>query len=75
MAKENNVDLIVAVGGGSVIDTAKAVAMGFYVDHSVWDFYLQKAPRPTKALPLLNVLTLAATGTEMNSATVLHVIP
>lgn len=72
LAKENNVDLIVAVGGGSVIDTAKAVAMGFYVDHSVWDFYLQKAPRPTKALPLLNVLTLAATGTEMNSATVLQ---
>ncbi|MBD3749380.1 MAG: iron-containing alcohol dehydrogenase [Sphingobacteriales bacterium] len=72
LAKAEKVDLIIAVGGGSVIDTAKAVAMGFYVEHSVWDFYLQKVARPTKALPLINILTLAATGTEMNSATVLQ---
>lgn len=72
LAKAEKVDLIIAIGGGSVIDTAKAVAMGFYVEHSVWDFYLQKAGRPTKALPLINILTLAATGTEMNSATVLQ---
>lgn len=72
LAKENKVDFIIAIGGGSVIDTAKAVAMGFYVEHSVWDFYLQKAERPIKALPLFNILTLAATGTEMNSATVLQ---
>nr|MBC7612785.1 iron-containing alcohol dehydrogenase [Pseudopedobacter sp.] len=72
LAKAENVELIIAIGGGSVIDTAKAVAMGFYVDHPVWDFYLQKAARPTQALPLINILTLAATGTEMNSATVLQ---
>lgn len=72
LAKAEKVDLIIAVGGGSVIDTAKAVAMGFYVEHSVWDFYLQKVARPTKALPLINILTLAATGTEMNSSTVLQ---
>ena len=72
IAKENQVDLIVAIGGGSVIDTAKAVAMGYYVEHSVWDFYLQKAAKPTKALPLFNILTLAATGTEMNSGSVLQ---
>ncbi|MBU1372528.1 MAG: iron-containing alcohol dehydrogenase [Bacteroidetes bacterium] len=72
LAKAENVELIIAIGGGSVIDTAKAVAMGFYVDHPVWDFYLQKATRPTQALPLINILTLAATGTEMNSATVLQ---
>lgn len=71
VAKANNVDMIVAVGGGSVIDTAKAVAMGYYVEHSVWDFYLQKA-KPSQALPIINVLTLAATGTEMNSSTVLQ---
>lgn len=70
-AKEFGADLVIAVGGGSVIDSAKAVAMGFYVDHSVWDFYLQKA-KPEKALPLINILTLAATGTEMNSSTVLQ---
>jgi alcohol dehydrogenase len=72
LAKENKTDLIIAIGGGSVIDTAKAVAMGYYANHSVWDFYLQKVPRPEKALPILTILTLAATGTEMNSATVIQ---
>jgi alcohol dehydrogenase YqhD (iron-dependent ADH family) len=71
LAKEFGADMVIAIGGGSVIDTAKAVAMGVYVEHSVWDFYLQKA-KPEKALPLLNILTLAATGTEMNSSTVLQ---
>lgn len=70
-AKEFGVDMIVAVGGGSVIDTAKAVAMGYYVEHSVWDFFSQKL-RPKKALPLFAVLTLAATGSEMNPITVLQ---
>ncbi len=72
LAKAKEVDMIIAIGGGSVIDTAKAIAMGFYVNHSVWDFYLQKAAKPTQALPLFTILTLAATGTEMNSGTVLQ---
>ena len=72
LAKENKVDFIIALGGGSVIDTAKAVAMGYYVDHSVWDFYMQKVERPSKALPIISILTLAATGTEMNSSTVIQ---
>jgi alcohol dehydrogenase YqhD (iron-dependent ADH family) len=72
LAKDNQVDMIIAIGGGSVIDTAKAVAMGFYANHSVWDFYMQTASKPSQALPLLNILTLAATGTEMNSSTVLQ---
>jgi alcohol dehydrogenase YqhD (iron-dependent ADH family) len=72
LAKENHVEVVIAIGGGSVIDTAKAVAIGFYTDHSVWDFYLQKATKPSKALPLFNILTLAATGTEMNSGSVLQ---
>ena len=71
LAKEFEADHIIAIGGGSVIDSAKAVAMGYYVNHSVWDFYLQKA-KPEKALPLINILTLAATGTEMNSSTVIQ---
>ncbi len=71
MAKEFGAEMIIAVGGGSVIDSAKAVAMGYFVDHSVWDFYLQKS-KPEKALPLINILTLAATGTEMNSSSVLQ---
>lgn len=72
LAQDEGCDLILAIGGGSVIDTAKAVAMGFYHNGSVWDFYLKKSGPPTKALPLVNVLTLAATGTEMNAATVLQ---
>ncbi len=72
LAKAKEVDMIIAIGGGSVIDTAKAIAMGFYVNHSVWDFYLQKAAKPTQALPLFTILTIAATGTEMNSGTVLQ---
>ncbi len=72
IAKEKQVDMIIGLGGGSVIDTAKAVAAGFYVEHSVWDFYLRKAPAPKKALPIFAILTLAATGSEMNSATVLQ---
>lgn len=71
MAKGFKAEMIIAIGGGSVIDSAKAVAMGYYVNHSVWDFYLQKT-KPVKALPIIAVLTLAATGTEMNPFTVLQ---
>ncbi len=71
-AKDFDADVIIAIGGGSVIDTAKAVAMGYYVNHSVWDFYCQKVPKPVKALPIICALTIAATGTEMNSSTVLQ---
>ncbi len=71
-AKLYGADMIIAVGGGSVIDTAKAVCAGVYVDHSVWEFYAGKGIQPKNALPLLVVLTLAATGTEMNRFTVLQ---
>jgi len=71
-AKRFGAEMIIAVGGGSVIDTAKAVCAGFYSDHSVWEFYSGKGIKPTAALPLLVVLTLAATGTEMNRFTVLQ---
>ena len=72
LAKSMGAQALLAVGGGSVIDTAKAVAAGYYTEHSVWDFYAGGAPKPTRALPLFVVLTLAATGTEMNRATVLQ---
>lgn len=71
LAKEFGAEMIIAIGGGSVIDTSKAVATGFYSNHSVWDFYMLKE-KPTKALPILCVLTLAATGTESNPYTVLQ---
>lgn len=68
-AKANNIDCILAVGGGSVIDEAKVIAAGYYVDHDVWDFFNGK--KPQKALPIVSVLTIAATGSEMNGGAVI----
>ena len=66
LAKEQQVDLIVAVGGGSVIDESKAIAAGARTDGDVWDFFIDKAT-VNDALPIVTVLTLAATASEMNS--------
>ncbi len=70
LAKENNIDLLLAVGGGSVIDCTKAIAVGAASDVDVWDVVTKKA-KPDKALPLGTVLTLAATGSEMNANSVI----
>ena len=66
LAKQEGVDVVVAVGGGSVIDESKAIAAGARAEHDVWDFFIDQA-RVKEALPLLTVLTLAATASEMNS--------
>jgi alcohol dehydrogenase YqhD (iron-dependent ADH family) len=70
LCRSKNIDFILAVGGGSVIDCAKAIAAGFYYDGDVWDFYEYKA-RIQKALPIASVLTLSATGSEMNGNSVI----
>jgi alcohol dehydrogenase YqhD (iron-dependent ADH family) len=70
LAREEAVDVILAVGGGSVIDTAKTIAAGVKADHDVWDFFTyKKAIR--SALPLVTVLTLSASASEMNAAAVM----
>ncbi len=69
ICKKEKIDLILAVGGGSAIDAAKGMAMGALSEKDVWDFYTYKAS-PEAAVPLGCVLTLAATGTEMNGNTV-----
>jgi alcohol dehydrogenase len=71
VAREFQADQIVAVGGGSVIDSAKAVAVGFFHDGNVWDI-CSGGIKPSQALPILCVLTLAATGTEMNPFSVIQ---
>jgi len=71
LARENNVDVIIAVGGGSVIDSAKMVSITAKVNHSSWDFLVGMAT-PKTALPLISVLTLAATGSEMNPYAVIQ---
>lgn len=70
ICRTENIDLILAVGGGSVIDCSKAIAMGAKFDGEVWDIYQRKA-QATGALPLGTILTLAATGSEMNSGGVI----
>ena len=70
LAKRENVDFILAIGGGSVIDSAKAIAYAVAYDGDVWDFYCGKA-KPEKAVPAGCVLTLAATGSEMSDSSVI----
>lgn len=71
VGRKHNVDCILAVGGGSVIDSAKIISITIPAENKAWDFYTQKA-KPSKAIPLVAVLTLAATGTEMNPFAVLQ---
>ncbi len=67
----NKIELIVALGGGSVIDTAKAVAVCVEGGLDPWDVFKRKV-RPTAGVPIISILTLAATGTEMNMFAVLQ---
>ena len=69
-AKKEKIQAICALGGGSVIDSAKAISAGALVEHDVWQFF--KAKKSVKnTLPLTCVLTLAAAGSEMNGGMVI----
>ena len=71
LAREKGIEVIVALGGGSVIDSAKIMSVCIPENLKAWDVMTGKA-RPMKNVPLITVLTLAATGTEMNDAAVLQ---
>ena len=67
MCKEHNIDVLLAVGGGSTIDATKFMAAGACVDHDPWDFLdLSKRSPIKQALPIVSILTLSATGSEMD---------
>lgn len=70
LTKKENVDFILAVGGGSVIDSAKGIALGHYYEGDVWDFYLNGI-QPTNVLPIGVVLTIPAAGSETSPVTVM----
>lgn len=70
ICKKEDIDFILAVGGGSVIDASKAMAVGVKYKQDVWDFFT-KGVLPADALPVGTVLTLAATGSEMNENSVI----
>jgi len=69
ICKNENIDFILSVGGGSCIDSSKGIAAGFYYAGDFWDMYLRKAD-VTKALPIGTVLTIAAAGSEGSGASV-----
>ena len=69
LCKEHHIDLVLAVGGGSVIDAAKGIASAALYDGDPWDFYSYKA-QSQGALPIGTILTLSATGSEMNAGSV-----
>jgi alcohol dehydrogenase len=70
ICKQEKIDLILAVGGGSVIDCAKLIAAASTVEEDAWDV-VKKKVFPQSALPLATVLTLSATASEMNSGSVI----
>lgn len=65
ICKKENIDVLLAVGGGSTLDATKFMAAGACVDFDPWDFLCKWAPIE-KALPVITVLTLSATGSEMD---------
>ncbi len=74
IARDEGCDVIIALGGGSAMDAAKVMAAAFYYDGDPWDmiFHGQPAPYvPIRALPIITVPTLAATGSEMNMGAVI----
>lgn len=66
ICKEKDIDVILGVGGGSVIDSCKLIAAGKYYDGDTWDFVLKKA-EIHKAMPIITILTVSAAGSEMNN--------
>lgn len=71
LCRENNIDLVIGLGGGSAMDTAKAVAVGACYDGDVWDFPIGKAVIQD-ALPIMTIVTVPATSSEMNPTSVLN---
>lgn len=71
ICKDEQIDVLLAVGGGSTLDATKFMAAGACVDHDPWDFLNDKWAPIEKALPLVTVLTLAATGSEMDAGGVI----
>ncbi|MBW2561745.1 MAG: iron-containing alcohol dehydrogenase [Deltaproteobacteria bacterium] len=70
VAKKEGVDVVLAVGGGSVMDTAKTIAVGAKTDGDVWEYFM-RTKTAQDALPILTVVTLSASASEMNQAAVI----
>ena len=72
LVREHDIDLILAVGGGSVIDCAKGIACAAYAEGDVWQrYYVNQEPVTNRVVPVGSILTMAGTGSEMNSGSVI----
>lgn len=71
LGKQHQAEMIIALGGGSVVDSAKIIALAMQYEGPAWDIMEEKV-KPVKATPLLAILTLAATGSEMNQYAVVQ---
>ena len=71
ICRKEGVDFILAVGGGSVIDSSKCIAYGVCMAGDVWDLYFGKVEAPETMLPVASVLTIPAAGSEMSEASVI----
>ena len=70
--RENNIDLILAVGGGSVIDCAKAISVGAYCDSDPWQkYWVDFKPLENEVVPVASILTMVGTASEMNGGSVI----
>lgn len=70
LGKEKKIDFVLAVGGGSAMDTAKAVALGIPYEHDVWDFFTGVA-NPQNAIPVGAITTLPASGSETSNCSII----
>lgn len=72
LVRENQIDLILAVGGGSVVDCAKAIAVSAYCDRDPWQkYWIEFQPLDGKVVPVASILTMVGTGSEMNGGSVI----
>lgn len=67
VARDNKVDFILAIGGGSVIDCSKIISAGSLIDDDIWYLEKEKGEMPTKFIPLASIVTASGTGSEVNN--------